>query len=115
MNENIEVTVEPSLPAIPEVIDVNAQIGWEEFVEKFQPVINHLDSNASCDNYMYETYGKEDSFVRKVTKDCPERVWTIIDDGEDLVLASGWHYVNRIGYLITQAALPKGKYVVVID
>ncbi|MCI4659701.1 hypothetical protein [Cryobacterium zhongshanensis] len=31
------------------------------------------------------------------------KLWTIVngDDGS-LVIASGWHYVNRIGYVITE-------------
>lgn len=31
-------------------------------------------------------------------------LWTIVegDAGEDLYAVSGWHYVNRIGYIVTE-------------
>ncbi|MDP9903149.1 hypothetical protein [Arthrobacter bambusae] len=33
-------------------------------------------------------------------------LWTIVegDDGNNLYAVSGWHYVNRIGYILTEEA-----------
>lgn len=29
-------------------------------------------------------------------------LWTVVDADGDLYAVSGWHYVNRVGYVITQ-------------
>ena len=35
------------------------------------------------------------------------KVWTVLDGDEgDLVLVSGWHYVNRFGYIICDEPVP---------
>ena len=48
---------------------------------------------------MYETFGEELEYVKKQN---PKRIWTIVDgDGDDLIIIAGFHFVNRIGYLIT--------------
>jgi len=31
----------------------------------------------------------------------PKRVWTILESEDTITIASGFHYVNRMGYLIT--------------
>lgn len=47
---------------------------------------------------MYETYGNEIDYIKKQPN---ERVWTIIDEGDELYIIAGFHYVNRFGYLVT--------------
>ena len=70
-----------------------------EFDAKYPLIKNHLDENALWDGCMFETYGEEVEFVCKAN---PKTIWTWIDgEGGDLVVA-GYHYVNRIGYLISE-------------
>lgn len=33
-----------------------------------------------------------------------DHLWTVVDADGDLYAVSGWHYVNRIGYVITEQA-----------
>jgi hypothetical protein len=48
---------------------------------------------------MFETYGEEVEFV---IKQDPKHIWTWIQgDMSDLIVA-GYHYVNRLGYYITE-------------
>lgn len=48
---------------------------------------------------MYETFGEELDYVRTMPN---KRIWTIVDtDGDDLLIIAGFHFVNRLGYLIT--------------
>lgn len=55
---------------------------------------------------MFETYGHDHTYVLSVNAKDPGRVWTWVDcDGENVVV-SGYHYVNRIGYFISEKALP---------
>ena len=71
----------------------------EQFDERFPLVTNHLDTNAACDGCMFETYGAELDFVRQQNPDC---IWTLLTDDDGLLcLSSGYHFVNRLGYLIS--------------
>jgi len=72
----------------------------EEFYEKFTPIENHIDDNAGWDGCMFETYGDESDFVAEQDNN---NVWTIIEgDDDDIFIESGYHFVNRMGYLITK-------------
>jgi len=84
----------------------------EQFDGYFTLVDNHIDTNASFDGKMFETYGKEMDFVLEMSKQ--NRVITIIESDEgceededgfitpNMYYVSGMHFVNRIGYLITE-------------
>lgn len=80
----------------------------DAFAQRFQPIPNHMDSNASVDfgrgGCLFETYGEELAFVRSQNPQC---IWTIIDgdDGESLIV-SGYHFVNRLGYIVTEKPVP---------
>ena len=67
------------------------------FESRFKPIKNHLDDNASLDGIMFETYGEELDFVRTQPNN---KIWTYCDDGENGWLSSGFHLVNRLGYVI---------------
>lgn len=77
----------------------------DEFFEQYKPVLNkfHMDPEATAFNgCMYETYGVEEQHVRNVAQVNEGFVWTIIDGDDGLSITSGYHYVNRFGYIITQ-------------
>lgn len=77
----------------------------EEWEEKFKPVPNHLDDNASWQDsdgngIMFETYGDEYEYVEQFKLE--RRVWSYRDDEyEGLILVSGMAQ-NPIGYFITE-------------
>lgn len=67
----------------------------EKFDEEFTPIQNHLRPGET----MFETFGPELDFVRAQPDN---KVWTLMDDDDgNLVIASGFHFVNRVGYYIT--------------
>jgi hypothetical protein len=71
--------------------------GWQKWEEKFKPIHNHMV--ADPDQQMFETYGEEVDFVCAQDNN---KVWTWIQgDMSDLIVA-GYHYVNRLGYYITE-------------
>jgi hypothetical protein len=87
------------------------EITEDEFDGRFPLVTNHLNPNASWGDTegtgcLFETFGEELEFVRRQD---PRTVWTLVDgeDG-DLYLVSGYHFVNRIGYLISTVPVPEG-------
>ena len=87
------------------------EITEDEFDSRFPLVTNHLNPNASwCldkqGGCLFETYGEELEFVRQQD---PSTVWTLVDgDDSDQYLLSGFHFVNRIGYLISTVPVPEG-------
>lgn len=82
----------------------------EEFYNNFNLIDNHLDDNAGFDGKLYETFGKELDYVFKMGNQ--NRVLTVIEcDNEDtteddedvqplLYYVTGFHLVNRLGFLI---------------
>ena len=83
----------------------------EQFDDCFTLIDNHIDTNTSFDGKMFETYGLELEFVQQMARQ--NRVITIIEtDGDEIddegylipnmYYVSGMHFINRIGYLITE-------------
>lgn len=84
---------------------------FEKFEELYKPEYNQVVlQQINTDNYnvedlasfggiMYETYGEELEYVKSQPKD---KIWTIIDDEDNLYIISGFHLVNRLGYVITK-------------
>lgn len=78
----------------------------EEFDEKFPLLVNHLDANASLDGVMFEIFDEELAFVLQQNPNC---IWTYMDDDNGrLCFSSGYHLVNRIGYLISTVPVEPG-------
>jgi hypothetical protein len=83
---------------------------FESWLEEFKPITNHLDPNASFQDesgkgIMFETYGDEVEFVKKQDPRC---IWTY-GDGDDGggYIWNGWHFINRLGYFITEIPCPE--------
>jgi hypothetical protein len=79
----------------------------EEWQHHFNPLVNHLDKNASFDDgsggIMFETFGAEYDYVAAIGQKEPNRIWTYIDNEEgDTVIINHWGFANRIGYMITE-------------
>jgi hypothetical protein len=66
---------------------------WET---NFKPIKNHL---VKYDQLTFETYGEEVEFVKAQD---PKTVWTEVDGDSGTYIISGYHYVNRIHYYITE-------------
>lgn len=73
------------------------EIDLETWFDRYQPVANHIDPNASWDGDMFETYGAE---VEYVCAQPIENVWTHMDGDNGTYLSSGYWLVNRIGYFV---------------
>ena len=90
----------------------------DQFVERFGPRPNHLDLTAGFDcgegGCLFACAGKE---LRYVLAQKPSNVWTLLEGDEgQLVIESGMHIVNRLGYLITERPIDEhAVYTVPID
>jgi hypothetical protein len=76
------------------------------FIQRFRPIVNHINPNASFDfgygGCIFETYGAEYEFVRAQN---PRRIWTLIEADGGLYAESGFHFVNRLGYFVSETPL----------
>ena len=76
------------------------RIRYATWLKRYKPIMNTLVENAPYDGLMYETYDRELQVVRAARNDC---VWTLLDTGGRYsTITNGFHYVNRIGYFITE-------------
>jgi len=91
------------------------EITYDEFEEKYRPIVNHLDDNASLAGCMFETSGDELEYVLSIANTEPNRVWTYVPDYEPTVLQSGYRLANRIGYIITEEPFEDDTYITVYD
>lgn len=85
------------------------EMDYEDFLTTYKPIINHLDPNASFQDesgngILFETYGEEVVFVKKQDPAC---IW-MYGDGDDggSFIWSGWGFVNRLGYIVTEVPCP---------
>jgi len=68
---------------------------WET---TFKPIQN-FNGDKGWNGTMFETYGEDLEFVAKT----PDTfVWTWVDGDEGTWIVNGFHWVNRIGYFVTE-------------
>lgn len=86
------------------------EMDFDEWVKTYKPIYNHIEPNASFQDetgqgIMFETYGDEVAFVKSMN---PAKIWTY-GDGDDGggYIWSGWSFINRIGYFITDIPCPE--------
>lgn len=83
----------------------------EQFYELYKPEFNQVilkntqhapEDMCPFGGCMYETFGEELEYVKtKLNK----HIWTIVDtDGDNFVIIAGFHFVNRLGYFVTEKA-----------
>ena len=75
------------------------EMDFEEFVETYKPITNHIDEHASFDGLMFETYGDDLEFVTQQPNSC---VWTELDGDDGVYIVTGYHLANRISYYVTE-------------
>jgi hypothetical protein len=83
----------------------------DEFDSQYPLVTNHLNPIASWAfnderGCLFETYGEELAFVRRQDR---RAIWTLVDgDDGGVYVLSGFHFANRIGYLVSTTPIPEG-------
>ena len=84
-------------------------ISEDEFIEKYKPIKNHFESrNGAWNDTEFETFGKELEYVLEYFHKHPLNVWTHIECDADCIL-SGMHFVNRMGFFITEVPVESGQ------
>ena len=79
---------------------------FDIFLEKYNPLQHPTEEGF----YMYETYGEEYKMVQKHIKEKGnEYCWTVVDTDGKLYLIPGWHWANRMGYILTTIPFKEGE------
>ncbi|MGE0652655.1 MAG: hypothetical protein AB7P12_13035 [Alphaproteobacteria bacterium] len=79
--------------------------GYDDWLATYHPVRNPYRADAPSDGLMFETFGPECEAVRAANPAC---VWTLVAGDDDaLVILSGIHFVDRLGYFITEFLWPR--------
>lgn len=81
----------------PIIFNKQVSLTWEEFDNQFKVMSNHLSKDENLQ--MFETYDDELEYVKTIPDN---RVWTYVDTDGGSATYNGFHYVNRIGYFITE-------------
>jgi hypothetical protein len=76
---------------------IDCELTEDDFIARFKPVPNPIDPDAGFDGCLFETFGEDLAYVQAQD---PNLVWTVLDGDGQLAIASGFHVVNRLGYLI---------------
>lgn len=90
-------------------------ISEDEFYAIYKPVKNPFEEDAPWDGSMLETYGQELAHVQEALKNAPGTVWTVLDCDGAIIASSGFHHINRMGYIITEVPVPPGVSIETID
>lgn len=75
-------------------------MNFDEWHDHYKPIKNWLRKDEDIE--MFETYGVEVGIVLGVNRFDMNKVWTLVDGDEGTWITNGFHYVNRIGYFITE-------------
>jgi hypothetical protein len=96
------------------VIEVKRVFTFDDWVEKYNPVQNDISESSSFEGYAFDyctDCGDPDciscmewDFVKKQDPDC---VWTLVTEGDDFSLISGFHWVNRHCYFVSSKSVEK--------
>ena len=87
------------------------ELAEEAFAAQYKLRTNPLNPHAGWAKgegagCLFETYGDELAFVREQD---PRTVWTLSDGGDGgQYVVSGFHLVNRLGYLVSTLPVPEG-------
>ena len=90
---------------------------FDEFDEQYPERLTSVEGSGWEDedgnSCFFETFGADLDYVRSLLGTKKERrIWTVMDGGW---LVSGYHLVNRSGFLVTKKKWPAGATIEVFD
>jgi hypothetical protein len=71
----------------------------DEWMDKYNPIKNHIDKDTSFDGTSFETYDEELEFVQSQN---PYNIWTLVCAEDEYYIVPGFRWVNRENYFVTE-------------
>lgn len=96
---------------------MNNQLNEDQWFEQYQPIVNPTGSGFvfNDQSYLFNSFGADLEKIKSQAATDPDTIWTLMDgncnDDDDeqsdnancnMVIASGFHSVNVLGYIITK-------------
>lgn len=82
-----------------EKTDTYELLSFENWEKKYKPIHNP----RSKDNIFFCTHTEEDiKFLKENQVDDSLNIWTLVDGGNECWIDSGWRWIDRMEYLITE-------------
>ena len=102
------------LDAVKDGSIFEGELKWDEWVEKYKPIKNHITKypNKDADYEMFETYGDEQDYVYSLDE---KLVWTEVQGDCSMLLLAGRHFVNRLNYYVCEIPWETGNEQVLIS
>ena len=72
---------------------------FDDWIEKYNPIKNHIVDHGSFDGLIFETYGDEVAFVQSQN---PNNIWTMVNVSDKSYIVPGFRWVDRDLYFITE-------------
>ena len=73
----------------------------DDWINKYSPEMENDHVKT------YETFGAEKKFIQSIE---PRKVWTMIAEGDELWIESGYRWVNRLAYIVTEKPWEEDSY-----
>lgn len=99
--------------AAPQVADP-FENWWDTFKPTGNPTAN-AGPHIGDEPKMFETYGDDLALVNEAFDVNPATVWTMVDSDGKLWITPGFHFVNRMGYFITEVAFQDDQQDIPVD
>ena len=85
-------------------------VTYDDFLEKYHPIKNHLDENAGYDGFMFDTFDEQLHYILQTNTHSPQNIWTLIEgENNDMWLSPGYHYIDRFGFIITKEPVDRNE------
>jgi hypothetical protein len=78
---------------------------YDVFCDKFKPVTTEENGNGP-ELRKFHWAGKDLEDLKKYPDN---QIWTMLDCDGKIYIVPGWHYVNRMDYLITEVPWKEGQ------
>jgi len=79
-----------------------------KLLDETYKIVENLSTIDHPHPELIETYDGDIKVIQDQVKANPKKVWTVLDHGEEidgyehLYVIAGWHFVNRLNYIITE-------------
>jgi hypothetical protein len=73
----------------------------DDFDEKYSQDKSIRSKNFPDQYGQLETYGNDLKVLKRIFKKTPKRIWTFVDSDNGVEIIAGFHFVNRIYYIVT--------------
>lgn len=83
------------------------QADEEWWSDNYRPIIN-----TGNGTFLFEEFGEDLDFLNRMAKQ--NRVWTWVQENGMTAIINGFHYLNRLGYYVTEVPWENGQDIMII-